>query len=301
MCLIVSAPKGSMIPYDLLVDATERNNDGWGLMYHDGRKIVVEKSPRPDADAIYELTRNLQHETIVHLRMTTHGTNIPQNTHPFEVVPEKLYMMHNGVVHVDGANQAPDGSSRSDTRILVEDYIQPIVETKPGRIHNPGFVNMVQSIIGRESNRLVFLDDQGKVTYFNKRLGVEWKGLWCSNTYAWTLHTERSRYAAKSTAKSTAKSLARMPASHAWDGYRSSWMDDRTSLESGNDDFAWASGNRQAEAPNDLVGLDSGLEVPRWIGDLLDMQYDELCDEPVEGLAQALEYLRDNALGYPEL
>lgn len=358
MCLIISAPKGSMIPKELLVDATQRNPDGWGIMYHDGNRIVTLKSDQPNADAVFDEVKKIDRETIVHLRLTTHGGNTLENTHPFEIIPERLFMMHNGIVDVNGEAILEDGTKRSDTRIMVEDYLQPIV-TKPGRIRNKGIKNFVQSLIGKSSNRLVFLDDQGKLTYFNKRLGIEWKGLWCSNTYAWTLHDEgrrttfgrsyRSSYdyyddydfnvspKGKVTAVPKAKATINTP-----EAYKEWWRttpskgiyddevdrlnkasghyvsrgfdqveyveDDDTTcslvLDSDRDEFKWATGNDQAaddteDMMDELVGTEGGYDVPMWVAQALEMDYEELTTEDPEYLASVIVYLTDNVVGRP--
>ena len=349
MCLIVSAPKGSMIPKELLVDATQKNPDGWGIMYHDGNRIVTLKSDAPDADAVFDEVKKIDRETIVHLRLTTHGGNTLENTHPFEIIPERLYMMHNGIVDVNGDAILEDGTKRSDTRIMVEDYLQPIV-TKPGRIRNKGIKNFVQSLIGKSSNRLVFLDDQGKLTYFNKRLGIEWKGLWCSNTYAWTLHDESSRIfgrrtslprssydyyddydfnvspKGKVTAVPKAKATINTP-----EAYKEWWRtapsspsghyvsrgfdqveyvedeDDTTCslvLDSDRDEFKWATGNDQAaddteDMMDELVGTEGGYDVPMWVAQALEMDYEELMTEDPEYLASVIVHLTDNVVGRP--
>lgn len=302
MCLIVSAPKGSMIPKELLVDATRKNPDGWGVMYFDGNQIITEKSPKPDAEAIYDLTKDNPYETLVHLRMTTHGGNTMDNTHPFEVSPGRLYMMHNGIVEIDGTC-----SKRSDTRVMVEDIIKPLVRNKPGRIRDTGVANVIQHMIGRSSNRLVFLDDTGRLTYFNKNLGLEWKGLWCSNTYAWTLHSEGRKKASNPWGYAdrwanyrdfmTTPTYARQP-----DG---SWTKDTSTKHIGrDDDWDWADKNVQAAAddwsdldPQDLVETEFNCEIPRWCAEIVDMEYEDLIEEPVHTLAAVIEELRLNTIG----
>lgn len=282
MCLIISAPKGNQIPLELLEDATDRNNDGWGVMWHDGKKIISEKSHRPDAAAIYELTRNNPHQTVVHLRMTTHGDNTHANTHPFEVIPNRLLMMHNGVVDVD----VPFGSKKSDTRVMVEDYIKPLVGNRPEEIRkNRGLRNFIQSLIGNSSNRLVFLDDRGDLTYFNKDLGLDWKGLWCSNTYAWTLHDERPKYA-----KQTAWGRHY---DYIWD--RQDYTPSKPAkpkVEPLYADVKWGEVD-----PEDDVETEFGFIVPAWVADVLEMEYDRMLDEPCETLAAVIENLRDTYIG----
>lgn len=295
MCLIVSAPKGNMIPFELLEDATLRNDDGWGVMWHDGNRIQVHKDPKPSAQAIYDLTKNNPHQTLVHLRMTTHGDNSHENTHPFEIIENRLYMMHNGIISVD----APRHLKRSDTRVVVEDYLKPLV-TKPGRLHNPGIRNFIQNLIGTSSNRLAFLDEQGNVTFFNKNLGMEWKGLWCSNTYAWSLHDEDKP---KKKLYQTYKDW-----SHGLDDYRyDSWFSHSPkSVKDLQDDFKWADRDTQADVDDDAklddeieVTTNYGFKVPMWIASYLEAEYDQLSQCDPESLAAVIEYLRDNYIGDP--
>lgn len=312
MCLIISAPKGSMIPKEVLADATRKNGDGWGVMYHDGRKIVSEKSHLPDVDAIYDLTKNNPHETIVHLRMTTHGGNTMDNTHPFEIVPNRLLMMHNGVVDVD----VPWGSKKSDTRVMVEDYIKPLVGKDPSNISNRGLRNFIQSLIGNSSNRLVFLDDAGKLTYFNKNLGIEWKGMWCSNTYAWTLHTEHKKTADKwGRGAHLSKSLDDHYVNYLDDWrYDRYWGKDTTTKHIGkattaskgiyDDEFKWADKNVQAaddesKQEDDDVETEFGFIVPAWAAYYLQMTVQELEQEDPYDLACVIENLRDTYIGAP--
>lgn len=295
MCLIVSAPKGNQIPFELLQDATKRNDDGWGVMWHDGKQIHVHKDPKPSAQAIYDLTKNNPHQTLVHLRMTTHGDNSHENTHPFEIIPKRLYMMHNGVIDVD----APRHLKRSDTRIVVEDYLKPMI-TKPGHLNNPGLKNFIQQMIGTSSNRLAFLDEHGKVTYFNKNLGLEWRGLWCSNTYAWTLHDE---------GRPTKAKYANYQSYNDWSDSRDyrydSWFS-RGSLAMESDNFQWADSKTQADPDPDTqiddeieVPTTFGFRVPAWVASFLEAEYDQLSECDSEALAAVIEYLRDNYIGEP--
>lgn len=301
MCLLVSAPKGSQIPFELLEDATRRNSDGWGVMWHDGNRIQVHKDPNPSPEAIYDLTKANPHQTLVHLRMTTHGDNSHDNTHPFEVIPERLYMMHNGVIDVD----APRHLLRSDTRVVVEDYLRPMI-TKPGHLNNPGLQKFIQNLIGTSSNRLAFLDDAGKVTYFNKHLGMEWRGIWCSNTYAWSLHDEGTK---KSTHAYATKKVA-------YQSY-SDWRDDDYGYDYGKDSwFSHSSKAMQPAKPDKFALIDDeddgftsfnnlmvptayGLQVPAWVADFLEVEYDQLCRCETSDLAEVIEYLRDNYIGEP--
>ena len=255
MCLIISAPQGKQIPLELLQDASNRNADGWGVMYHDGHKIVVEKDPKASPEAIFDLTRDNPHPMQVHLRMATHGTIAPDNTHPFEIVKDRLYMMHNGIIDVD----VPLRSKKSDTRVVVDDYLRPLVGKDPSRIRNKGLVNFINTLIGRD-NRLVFLDSTGETHFFNKDLGIEWHGLWCSNTYAWSLWKDKPPGTIK-------------PRTHQSRNARqdSVWRDDFDLFD------------RWDDAP----------VIDPWVENILLMDTDELEQQSAKDLAYVVGYLRD--------
>lgn len=298
MCVIFSAPKGNQIPLEALQDGTYKNSDGWGVMWHDGNQLLHEKSPEADAEAIYEITKKIPYQTVVHLRMTTHGHNSMDNTHPFEIIPNRLLMMHNGIVDVP----VPHQSLKSDTRVLVDDYLKPLIGNKPGRIRNKGLKNFIQSLIGPSSNRLVFMDEEGKLTYFNKSLGIEWKGLWASNTYGWTLHRE-GRELKRITNYDSYKNWSRGFDDWRYDSY---WNKDTGTKHIGKDDeFKWAPANVQAASddvidewdPNELIETEFGFTVPAWCGSVLDLTYDEMTDEAPETLAAVIENLRDTYIG----
>jgi len=300
MCVIFSAPKGNQIPLEALQDGTDRNSDGWGVMWHDGNELIHEKSPKADAAAIYEITKKIPHQTVVHLRMTTHGHNSMDNTHPFEIVPSRLLMMHNGVVDVD----VPHRSQRSDTRVFVDDYLKPLIGNRPGRIRNKGLKNFIQNLIGHSSNRLVFLDDEGNLTYFNKSLGIEWKGLWASNTYGWSLHSE-GRELKRITNYNSYKNWTRGFDDSRYDSY---WNKGAAPVkgiyDDAVDDLKWAAGNVQAADDvedewdaNATVETEFGFTVPAWCGSVLNLDYEEMLDEAPETLAAVIENLRDTYIG----
>lgn len=336
MCLIITAPKGNMIPLELLQDASHRNSDGWGVMWHDGEKIHVQKSPLEDAEAIYDIVKNNEHQCVVHLRMATHGQNTEANTHPFEVIPQRLYMMHNGVVDVGGTCRV-----RSDTRVMVEDFIKPAIGSKPGRLRN--LRPFIQNMIGDTSNRLVFLNDRGELTYFNKDLGLEWRGLWCSNTYAWSLHSEglyrrhsqsygsgywdrggrfvpsvNDDYLNDGTHRPWMLDAPTAKRTPAWNQADQKWQwqkdfepkhivveeDDDTLAElSFEPSFRWAPGNVQAQEvlipkdDGDDVKTDWSYEIPVWVARMLTEEYDRDTVVDPRELNAFMDYMKDNFTG----
>lgn len=177
MCVIIHRLVGAVIPARLLKWASLDNPDGYGVMYHDGQKIVTEKNAYGDYQELAGLLEPLETEVVVHLRLATAGEVSWENTHPFEVLPERLYLMHNGTFD---RIESPKGR-RSDTRIFVEDQLREVVRD-PHDLERAAVQQLITDFAGNGSV-IVFLDGQGRMTFFNKDLGMNWKGLWFSNKY----------------------------------------------------------------------------------------------------------------------
>ena len=189
MCLIVHAKAGVAVPRDLIEDAFYGNSNGFGLMwFEDGQVRVVKDHDMRPAQIDELVSGTLQFERVLHFRMATHGGVNHSNTHPFEIVPG-MHMMHNGILPCTAAR----GSGDSDTAVFVKDVVRPLVEAGGYEaLDNAGVVNLIDHMRG-SGNRLVFMDGTGQVRIFGRELGVEWKDLWCSNTYAWTLWDDRPK------------------------------------------------------------------------------------------------------------
>ena len=177
MCVIIHRPVGAVIPARLLKWASLANPDGYGVMYHDGQKIVTEKNAYGDYQELAGLLEPLETEVVVHLRLATAGEVSWENTHPFEVLPERLYLMHNGTFD---RIESPRGR-RSDTCIFVEDHLRKVVRN-PHDLERASVQQLITDFAGNGSV-IVFLDGQGRMIFFNKDLGMNWKGLWFSNRY----------------------------------------------------------------------------------------------------------------------
>ena len=177
MCVIIHRPVGAVIPARLLKWASLDNPDGYGLMYHDGQSIVTEKNACGDYQELADLLEPLETEVLVHLRLATVGEVSWENTHPIEVLPEELYLMHNGTFdRIENSR-----GRRSDTRIFVEDHLRKVVRN-PHDLERASVQRLITHFAGHNSV-IVFLDGNGRMTFFNKDLGMNWKGLWLSNRY----------------------------------------------------------------------------------------------------------------------
>jgi hypothetical protein len=178
MCLIIKGT-ASLISDEILKDAYNFNQDGWGIMYADHQRLKVIRG--------FTLSNLLtgfalvpaQTEVFVHLRMRTHGDVNKANLHPYRITND-LYVMHNGVVN----NVERPYSSWSDTKAVVA-LITPLLKSNPLLVFTPGFNKLFQAIA--KGSRFVFLHSSGRYSIFNQQEGINYRGLWCSNTYAWSL------------------------------------------------------------------------------------------------------------------
>jgi hypothetical protein len=184
MCLIIQKRAGDVIHSSWLRDFHVRNKDGAGVMWFDHAKnaVQVEKICAPSQSAwlaFYE--KHAAHrDCVIHLRMRTHGEVNEVNTHPYYVAAG-IWMMHNGVLSQGNAKD----TSRSDTWHYIRDVLRPKLSRKPSLLHSKKFLGEIAKDIG-SNNRFVLLGMDGVPVIINRHSGVEWNGLWLSNTYAWT-------------------------------------------------------------------------------------------------------------------
>lgn len=185
MCLIIHKPASAVISRQLADDVFTRNKDGFGLVYHNPENMTVNAvKVLGNRDQIWEvLQAHMHHELIIHWRMQTHGDVDLTNCHPYELMPDgpvPSYMMHNGVLSTGNAAD----KTKSDTWHYIRDYLRPLLAQNPELIHNPAFHALVGSHIGG-SNKFAIMDARGEVSIINRKSGVDFKGMWFSNTYAW--------------------------------------------------------------------------------------------------------------------
>lgn len=178
MCLIIHKPRGIEVPLTLLRSATEYNPDGFGVMTYSGRyQLTIKRSHTPNFDELRRICQSVtEDECAIHLRLRTRGKITRTNTHPFQVTKD-IYMAHNGTLNIHC--RIP---GQSDSWHIVNDYLRPILQKSPEVLHSRAFQAHLKNRIGMD-NRLIFMDArQGKTVIINRELGIEYKGLWLSNT-----------------------------------------------------------------------------------------------------------------------
>ena len=188
MCLLITGPSQSIRATllqtpNLLENIYASNADGIGAMYPSTSGLKTPKAlpktvqqARTFIQSLPQDTRNLA----LHWRMRTHGAINKANCHPYTVVPGRLEMMHNGVLHT--GNQAD--RTMSDTWHFIQDYLAPLSNHGAGLVHEPAMVALISEFIG--DNRFAFMTDDGRLTVINRDDGIEHQDLWFSNTYAWS-------------------------------------------------------------------------------------------------------------------
>ena len=85
MCIAIVKPAGKAISKDTFKECFVSNPDGAGFAYSDngGIKLVKGLMTLEAFNAAYDAHNVEARSALIHFRITTRGTNGPDNTHPF--------------------------------------------------------------------------------------------------------------------------------------------------------------------------------------------------------------------------
>lgn len=178
MCVIVHKPQEARIPDELVQAALSLNPDGWGLMgFAADGSLIAERHAHTDAALIGEaLRRHADADLVLHLRQRTRGDGAAENAHPFKVA-EHLYLMHNGTLPI-----ASRVAGRSDTWHFVNDILRPLHQRHAALFEDTAFLHLLEMSL-KPDNKVVLLDSLSRrIAILNHAHGVEFEGLWLSNT-----------------------------------------------------------------------------------------------------------------------
>lgn len=178
MCLILDQRAGYSLPRRQLRTIVNRNGDGFGAMWGDGRRLHLVRmvgTPEELADAY---APHAGKRRVLHWRLGTHGDFGVGNAHPFPLTDD-VAVMHNGMLSC-GTPEA----GRSDTAHLADYILRPIAERDPDTLFCPVFAQVVAGLIG-SGNKLAVAHADGRVALIGRSRGVDYAGCWWSNTYAW--------------------------------------------------------------------------------------------------------------------
>lgn len=184
MCLIIHGPSNKIRSTllntpSLIDDIYQCNSDGLGIMYNTTSGVRVRKWLPGDVRAATKAVRSFPddgRELAVHWRWRTHGDVNKENCHPYAV--DGGFLMHNGVLNT--GNRADP--TKSDTWHYCRRFLDGGVMEKVA--HEPAFLRLISEHIG-EDNKFVMLTADGRMSIAGRQHGVEFEGLWFSNTYAW--------------------------------------------------------------------------------------------------------------------
>lgn len=192
MCLLALISIDSVFTDTELMNFIESNEDGFGFMRPDVALLSIHTYKQPTPIGFVAKFREWQAATradgqttfAMHTRMKTHGAIDFHNAHP-HYVTEEIQMMHNGVLNIDTMSN----QKNSDTIHYIEQIIRPLVrQTHESAWLGGPVLDLIGHSIGA-SNKLVFCTPDG-FGVVNRHAGVEFRGSWFSNTYAWSLWSE---------------------------------------------------------------------------------------------------------------
>jgi hypothetical protein len=179
MCVIIHQKKGQTVSKGILAESFRRNPHGWGIMYAAKGQVKVEKGL--SWESFLDTYKSLEgRELVIHMRVRTHGDVTVANCHPHPVTGD-VWMMHNGIIR-DLDMHAPE---MSDSWHFAQDIVKPIVDRAGYKVLAEQSLRKALAARVGPSNKLVFIDRDGAITIVNRSAGIEYKGLWFSNTYGW--------------------------------------------------------------------------------------------------------------------
>ena len=130
MCIIIITNPKHPISKNELSRAWSVNSDGAGYAYVN-KGIIKFKKGFNDFETYWNSIKDLQkkHELLLHLRITSRGATIPENTHPFKVgdllkqggYSRKPVVAMNGTIHSQTLEWV-DGVTLNDTASYIKDH-----------------------------------------------------------------------------------------------------------------------------------------------------------------------------------
>lgn len=176
MCLIAYAPKGQLIPREVLSYAAWQNDDGIGVMSSDGVRKYLGNKMLKKARRYMESLAEAGTPYAVHMRWATHGDVTLDNTHPYQSPGKTHYIMHNGIISLTTAESSAE---ESDTAV----YVRKFLDNMPDFEEDKKFYKDVAAHIGY-GNKFVIMDQNHRFQICNEDAGIWIDGIWFSNTYS---------------------------------------------------------------------------------------------------------------------
>ena len=177
MCVAIYKPEKVQLTKRDMGKCFHANPDGVGFSYIEGGVAKIHKGFFHFKEFWKAFKAYQSRECIVHFRWATHGATNVDNCHPF-VLANGGALIHNGII--DWADSSIPQDPRSDTRIFVEDFLNPMIQEGTS-IHAPEVRQDIENAIG-PTNKMILLYEED-VIILNQGLGSWHNGAWFSNLY----------------------------------------------------------------------------------------------------------------------
>jgi len=188
MCIIVYKPKRVPMPsLEIMTNCFKANPDGAGFMYRADDMIHISKGYMTLELLLAGLERTAETvnlkatDVVIHFRISTHGSVVPENCHPFPlsndssdlkaldiVCPRAL--AHNGILHEYG--EFTNGETDMSDTMYFAKMLSGV---------NDRFIEPVMASHTAKGSKFVYMSGAGKSVPFGM-FKPKGSGLWFSNT-----------------------------------------------------------------------------------------------------------------------
>lgn len=174
MCIAIFTPKEKQLSKNIIKNCWRHNSDGAGFMYSKDGILKVHKEME-SVKSFYGAYLQAKEEApespfVLHFRIATHGKINTINCHPIRVFPN-LGFVHNGMLDCELSDRY------SDTII----FKNTILKGLPRGFHrNKAILSFIETYIGWD-NKLIFMDNRGRVSIVNGEEGIWKDDCWFSN------------------------------------------------------------------------------------------------------------------------
>lgn len=192
MCIAILNRKENPVLKAHFKNSLFNNSDGFGMAWIEGEEIKTFKSLSTDSNRLYKkylkVFEATENPMLLHFRISTSGGINLDNTHPFHV-SKNLVFMHNGII--SGLGNALENDTRHFNRLFLQNIRERDI------LGNNAIQNLISHRIGH--SKLVFLNSQGKTAIINPNLGIEeTDGNWYSNgTYSYGCEWQKPKAKSK--------------------------------------------------------------------------------------------------------
>jgi hypothetical protein len=185
MCIIIYKPRKVVMPtLEVMENCFKANPNGAGFMWKEGDVIHISKGYMT-LDALMGALNNLENpknlELVIHFRISTTGSSVPRNTHPFPLSNDvedlralniicERGLAHNGILH-DYAGFHNIDTDMSDTM-----YFCKAISGVKDR-----FIETIIAPHVAKGSRFVYMNGKGKTITFGM-IKPKGTGIWYSNT-----------------------------------------------------------------------------------------------------------------------